>query len=186
MKVGLILGFALIIVLVNGGRFDGCKFYFEEVSRHPIFNKKDASAKFIKENTDSLIAMYNTLWKKCDGEFKNLQGVTPNAAGSIYDANTGLDRGMRQMKKEFTDKDNPQKIFTAIWLNFVHHIRGAVHFGFKYANNPECRRQAEALRNLYYPPTTLAQAFEIGWRTFDAFDVCDRHKNEGFFAPRSF
>eukprot|EP01017_Pseudomicrothorax_dubius_P050059 TRINITY_DN940_c0_g1_i1.p1 TRINITY_DN940_c0_g1~~TRINITY_DN940_c0_g1_i1.p1 ORF type:complete len:191 (+),score=51.84 TRINITY_DN940_c0_g1_i1:133-705(+) len=176
MRLAVILGFALAIALVNGGRFDRCKYWFEDISRHPIFTNPSPSQDFLKQNRESLIGMYQALLNdRCKNEIEIL-GRYKDAQETVYSNNRELQRSFDTMRQHWHYREEPRGYFIANWINYVSRFRFAVVYAYKNSANPTCKRQIDEIANFRPQAYGIAQAFELGWRTFDAFDYCESNK----------
>eukprot|EP01017_Pseudomicrothorax_dubius_P050061 TRINITY_DN940_c0_g1_i12.p1 TRINITY_DN940_c0_g1~~TRINITY_DN940_c0_g1_i12.p1 ORF type:complete len:183 (+),score=29.52 TRINITY_DN940_c0_g1_i12:166-714(+) len=178
MKFVVILCLALVLALVNGGRFDRCKYWFEDISRHPIFTNPNANQDFLKQHREGLIGMYQALWNdRCRTEIDILVKANRDSAGDIFFANTGLQRSFNTMRQDWAYQEEPRGYFIAIWMSYVNEFRKAVVSAYKHSKNQICKKLIGELAKLHSTPVSLGQAFEVGWRTFDTFDYCESNKD---------
>eukprot|EP01017_Pseudomicrothorax_dubius_P050071 TRINITY_DN940_c0_g1_i9.p1 TRINITY_DN940_c0_g1~~TRINITY_DN940_c0_g1_i9.p1 ORF type:complete len:191 (+),score=46.21 TRINITY_DN940_c0_g1_i9:145-717(+) len=176
MRLAVLLGFALAIVAVNGGRFDRCKYWFEDIARHPIFTHRSPSQDFLKQHREGLIGMYQAIWNdRCNTEI-DILGKNRASQGIIYKANVDLRNSFDTMRQYWHYREEPRGYFIAIWISYVSRFRDAVVAAYKNSANETCKKQIDEVAKLHPRVYSIDQAFEIGWRTFDAFDYCESNK----------
>eukprot|EP01017_Pseudomicrothorax_dubius_P020799 TRINITY_DN2257_c0_g1_i5.p1 TRINITY_DN2257_c0_g1~~TRINITY_DN2257_c0_g1_i5.p1 ORF type:complete len:214 (-),score=73.61 TRINITY_DN2257_c0_g1_i5:53-694(-) len=180
MKILTILGFALAVILVNGGRFDECKYFFEEISRHPFFSQKPGISredKPLQNLRENLFSFYHRLWdQKCKNEINILVNTNKEAAQILYKTNNALSLHIREGRMYWWMFDDLRVSFTGFWVRYVDGFRKAVIAAYKNSNNQNCRKQLEELAQVFPEPKEMKQAFDIGWRTFDTFDYCESNR----------
>eukprot|EP01017_Pseudomicrothorax_dubius_P010783 TRINITY_DN1389_c0_g1_i3.p1 TRINITY_DN1389_c0_g1~~TRINITY_DN1389_c0_g1_i3.p1 ORF type:complete len:178 (+),score=36.19 TRINITY_DN1389_c0_g1_i3:125-658(+) len=173
MKVILLIAVALSVVLVSGGRSDGCRAHFRQIFNHPILSTQNPTNEFIRERRSSLIKLFIAIWQdKCSRELDILFGANRDSAIDISSANEFLQRSMGVLEEAAGRRQDLNERFNGAWIYYINEVRQATISAFGGVKSNDCKTQVDKLQTDLPKARNPLEASRISETIFDIIDKC--------------